>query len=50
MPEQIERARQAGFREYLTKPLDLQHLLNLLDELAAAAPSCNGLASKAEPV
>lgn len=30
MPEHIERARAAGFRDYLTKPVDLNHLHRLL--------------------
>ena len=31
MPDQISEARQRGFIEYLTKPLDVSRLLNLLD-------------------
>ncbi len=31
MPDQIAEARQRGFVEYLTKPLDVSRLLNLLD-------------------
>ena len=34
-PEQIELARQAGARHYLTKPLDVRELLALVDELLA---------------
>lgn len=34
MPEDIRRARQAGFRDYLTKPLDIPRLLALLEQLA----------------
>jgi len=30
---EIERARKAGFIEYLTKPLDLARLLAILDKL-----------------
>lgn len=35
-PEQIELARQAGARHYLTKPLDVRELLALVDELLAS--------------
>lgn len=35
-PEQIELARQAGARHYLTKPLDVRELLTLVDELLAS--------------
>ena len=34
MPDQIAEARQRGFVEYLTKPLDVSRLLNLLDGCA----------------
>ncbi|HEX5312540.1 PAS domain-containing hybrid sensor histidine kinase/response regulator [Aquabacterium sp.] len=34
MPEQVERGLQAGFHAYLPKPLDLPHLMNVLDALA----------------
>ena len=34
MPDQISEARQRGFIEYLTKPLDVSRLLNLLDRCA----------------
>ena len=34
MPDQIAEARQRGFIEYLTKPLDVSRLLNLLDGCA----------------
>jgi CheY-like chemotaxis protein len=30
--EQIQRFRDAGVRDYLTKPLDLQHFLGQLDD------------------
>ncbi|MFG6461799.1 ATP-binding protein [Roseateles sp. DXS20W] len=36
-PEQIELARQAGARHYLTKPLDVRELLALVDELLASS-------------
>jgi len=35
MTVDIERARAAGFADYLTKPLDLQHLLRTVDRLLA---------------
>lgn len=31
MPDQIEKMMNAGVKEYLTKPLDVQRLLNLVD-------------------
>jgi CheY-like chemotaxis protein len=34
MPDQIEAARQRGFVEYLSKPLDVGGLLKLLDRCA----------------
>jgi PAS domain S-box-containing protein len=34
MPDQIAEARQRGFIEYLTKPLDVSRLLHLLDSCA----------------
>ena len=34
MPDQISEARQRGFVEYLTKPLDVGKLLSLLDRCA----------------
>ncbi|MBR9857051.1 MAG: PAS domain S-box protein [Gammaproteobacteria bacterium] len=33
MPEDIKRASQAGFRDYLTKPIDILRLLQVLDTL-----------------
>ena len=33
MPEDIKRASEAGFRDYLTKPIELFRLLNVLDTL-----------------
>lgn len=33
MPAQVRQANQAGFREYLTKPVDMTRLLTLLTEL-----------------
>lgn len=35
MPYDIERGRQAGFEEYLTKPLQINRLLTLLNQLLA---------------
>lgn len=32
MPEHMARARGAGFRDYLTKPLDVDRLYRLLGE------------------
>jgi hypothetical protein len=32
MPEQIEAARRAGFKGYLTKPLDVAAFLRCIDE------------------
>lgn len=34
MPDQIREARERGFIDYLTKPLDVGRLLKLLDKLA----------------
>lgn len=33
MPEDIKRASQAGFRDYLTKPIDILRLMTVLDTL-----------------
>lgn len=33
MPQDIERGRQAGFNDYLTKPLNIAQLLSIVDEL-----------------
>ena len=33
MPEDIKRASKAGFRDYLTKPIDILRLLKVLDDL-----------------
>jgi CheY-like chemotaxis protein len=33
MPADRERAAQAGFANYVTKPIDLPRLLSLLDRL-----------------
>jgi PAS domain S-box-containing protein len=35
MPEDLARGRAAGFRDYLTKPLDVGRLLRLVDEVLA---------------
>jgi len=37
MPADLARGRAAGFADYLTKPLDLRHLLEVLDRHAAAS-------------
>jgi response regulator of citrate/malate metabolism len=34
MPDQIAAARERGFLDYLTKPLDVARLLTLLDRYA----------------
>jgi PAS domain S-box-containing protein len=36
MPEQIRRARDAGFRDYVTKPIDFAVLLRVVDRVLAA--------------
>lgn len=33
MPQDVERGKQAGFDDYLTKPLNIARLLSLVDEL-----------------
>ena len=43
-PEDVERARQAGFDAHLVKPLDLQALQGVLEGLAASSPRHQGLA------
>jgi PAS domain S-box-containing protein len=35
MPEQIRRAREAGFRDYVTKPIDFAKLLRAVDRVLA---------------
>jgi PAS domain S-box-containing protein len=35
MPKDLERAKAAGFADYLTKPIDLPHLLSVVDRLLA---------------
>jgi CheY-like chemotaxis protein len=35
LPEQIDAALRQGFAAYLTKPIDFQALLRLLDDAAA---------------
>jgi len=32
MPRQIKRLKEAGVKDYLTKPLDIEHFLALIDE------------------
>jgi CheY-like chemotaxis protein len=39
MPHDIERGRAAGFAEYLTKPLDVARLLQVVDRLAGGDPA-----------
>lgn len=39
MPEEIERARRAGFDDYWTKPIDLDRFLAALDTIADARAS-----------
>ena len=39
MPEDVSRARAAGFHDYWTKPIDFTQFLESLDALAAGAPS-----------
>jgi CheY-like chemotaxis protein len=36
MPDAVQRARQAGFDDYWTKPIDVGQFLASLDRLAAA--------------
>ncbi|MDP5292498.1 GAF domain-containing protein [Oceanimonas sp. CHS3-5] len=38
MPDEVRQARQAGFRDYLTKPVDISRLLALLNELTGDTP------------
>jgi CheY-like chemotaxis protein len=37
MPEDLDRARQAGFDDYVTKPLDLTRLLDAVSALLPRA-------------
>jgi len=37
MPTDIDKGRQAGFLDYLTKPLDAKHLLDVLDRMLGRA-------------
>jgi hypothetical protein len=37
MPDDLARSRAAGFDDYWTKPIDFDHVLAKIDELAAAA-------------
>jgi hypothetical protein len=37
MPDDVTRSRAAGFDDYWTKPIDFDHVLAKIDELAAAA-------------
>jgi signal transduction histidine kinase/CheY-like chemotaxis protein len=38
MPDDIRRAREAGFEDYWTKPLDLRAFMRAMDRLFGAAP------------
>ena len=38
MPDDIRRAREAGFEDYWTKPLDLRAFLRAMDRLFGPAP------------
>jgi DNA-binding response OmpR family regulator len=35
MPDDVARGRQAGFDDYLTKPIDVQVLLDAIDAVLA---------------
>jgi PAS domain S-box-containing protein len=48
MPDQISAARERGFLDYLTKPLDVARLLSLLDRYAAQLIAQNDEASAEE--
>jgi CheY-like chemotaxis protein len=37
MPRDIERGKAAGFHDYITKPIDLNRLLQVVDEVLAPA-------------
>jgi CheY-like chemotaxis protein len=39
MPQDIDRAREAGFDDYLTKPLNLSDLLATVDRFLGAGPA-----------
>jgi CheY-like chemotaxis protein len=39
MPRDIERGRAAGFAEYLTKPLDIARLMQIVTRLTGSAAS-----------
>ncbi len=43
MPSDLERGRAAGFADYLTKPLDVQRVLDVMESLLAAPASGAGL-------
>ncbi|MBA3590452.1 MAG: hypothetical protein H0W38_12885 [Methylibium sp.] len=38
MPEDLERARRAGFAGYWTKPIDIARVMNDLDALHLTSP------------
>jgi signal transduction histidine kinase/ActR/RegA family two-component response regulator len=42
MPEARERGKQAGFAAYLTKPLNVERLLSVVDDILNQAPSRQG--------
>ncbi len=42
LPEDIQRARDAGFADYWTKPLDLQRFLQSIDAMLGAAEAASG--------
>jgi PAS domain S-box-containing protein len=46
MQAHVERGRQAGFRAYLSKPLNLLRLLSTLDELAASSRASTQLSDR----
>ena len=37
MPTDVDKGRRAGFRDYLTKPLESKHLLDVLDRVLSGA-------------
>ena len=48
MPDQLRAARERGFLDYLTKPLDVHRLLQWLDNLSGSSPTPPAMASTAE--
>jgi signal transduction histidine kinase/CheY-like chemotaxis protein len=49
-PDDVERARAAGFYSHLTKPLNLDELADVLSQLADAKSSSNGHNNRASSV